>query len=385
MTALYSALHLLVDGVCALAMFGHFLSWKDGRFYLLIYNFCAFALQMPMGALLDILCAERPGWQENGAKRRGICHWTLLTAMAGVLCTIAGAVTHPAVLGLGNALFHVGGGVGTIEEDRKRQWQGRGLGVFVAPGALGLYLGTLLAKGGAAQAGLWAACVLMTGLCVVLIYRQRRGRAGAAARHCVGKYGIEQEDTERELVSRDNTGQEGRERNKAGGGRTSALWLAVCCFAVVILRSYIGMTVRFSWKTTLMSEVLGVLAVVFGKAAGGFLAARYGYLRIAGISLSAAAVCYLFSEALPPGIAALFLFNMTMPVTLYLLIDSFPQMPGFAFGLLTFALFLGFLPEYFGMPPAAGGNVTGSLGSVLSLLLLAAGAVKGGRHDCISD
>lgn len=350
MTALYSALHLLVDAVCALAMFGHFLSGEDGRFYLLIYNFCAFALQMPIGALLDILCA----------RRQRSCHWMTLTAVAGVLCTIAGTVTHPAVLGIGNALFHVGGGMGTIAEDRERQWRGRGLGVFVAPGALGLYLGTLLAKSGAAQAGLWAAYVLMTGFCAVLLYRQRAGARGEVC-HCAGKYG---------------TGQE---------GTASAFWLAACCFAVVILRSYIGMTVRFPWKTTLMSGVLGVLAVVFGKAAGGFLAARCGYLRIAGISLTAAAVCYLFSDTLPLGIAALFLFNMTMPVTLYLLIDSFPQMPGFAFGLLTFALFLGFLPEYFGMPPAAGGNVTGSLGSVLSLLLLVAGTVKGGRHDCISD
>ncbi len=358
MTAFYSVLHLLVDGVCALAMFGYFLSWEDGRFYLLIYNFCAFALQMPMGALLDILCAGR----QEKARR-----WPLIAALAGVLCTIVGAVTHPAVLGFGNALFHVGGGVGTIEEDRQRQWQGRGLGVFVAPGALGLYLGTLLAKGGAAKAGLGAACVLMAGLCAVWIYRQRRGRAGAA------EYGGQRPLTEREsgiCISH---------------GGFSAFRLAVCCFAVVILRSYIGMTVQFPWKTTVVSGLIAALAVVCGKAAGGFLAAQYGYRRIAGISLSAAAVCFQFSDMLPMGAAALFLFNMTMPVTLYLVIDRFPQMPGFTFGLLTFALFLGFLPVYFGIPPAAGGVMTGKLGSVLSLVLLAAGTAKGGRHGVVSD
>ena len=39
-------------------------------------------------------------------------------------------------------------GVGTIREDDREGWQGRGLGVFVAPGALGLYLGTVLGRGG---------------------------------------------------------------------------------------------------------------------------------------------------------------------------------------------------------------------------------------------
>ena len=70
------------------------------------------------------------------------------------------------------------------------------------------------------------------------------------------------------------------------------------------------------------------------------------------------------------GIAALLLFNMTMPITLYLLVSKLPQLSGFCFGLLTFALFLGFLPEYFGLRAIVNGNIIGSVGSIISLLLL---------------
>ena len=103
MTAIYSVLHLLVDGMCALAMFGRFLPRGNGHLYILLYNFCAFSLQMPFGVALDALCG-------SGKERRG--EVPFLFAAAGVLCTIAGVFTHPVILGIGNALFHVGGGVG---------------------------------------------------------------------------------------------------------------------------------------------------------------------------------------------------------------------------------------------------------------------------------
>lgn len=47
------------------------------------------------------------------------------------------------------------------------------------------------------------------------------------------------------------------------------------------------------------------------------------------------------------GILALLFFNMTMPLTLFLMWNEMREQPGLAFGVLTFALFLGFLPVYF--------------------------------------
>lgn len=343
MTAVYSLLHLLVDGVCAYAMFGTFLEQPQGYDYVLLYNFCAFALQMPLGAALDIL---------NPRRGKAL---PFLTACMGVVLTLAGALTHPALLGIGNALFHIGGGVGTICEDAEKDWRGRGLGVFVAPGALGLYLGMRLAGSGAGIGWLWG-----TGAFMLLVCAGAAGRAFAGSpAHDPSNRGMH--NGAADLTQKEKT-------------RESVL-LTVCVLLVVILRSHIGMAVTFSWKTTALAGLLCTLAVVSGKVAGGFLAAGFGPLKTAVLSLAAAAVCYLFSGHMILGIAALFLFNMTMPVTLYLLIREHPLLPGFSFGLLTFGLFLGFLPTYFELSACQNSSIIGCVGSILSLMILVCGIV----------
>ena len=95
-------------------------------------------------------------------------------------------------------------------------------------------------------------------------------------------------------------------------------------------------------------------------------------------------MCYLLSEAAIFGLTAVFLFNMTMPLTLYLLADKFPNQPGFAFGLLTFGLFLGFLPVYWQTDLVLAPQTLGAVGSAIScVLLIAAGKVA--EYDKISS
>ncbi len=404
MTVIYSALHLLVDGMCALAMFGRLLPGGDRGLSILVYNFCAFALQMPLGVALDALCVGKKGREAD---------FPFLFVLAGVLCTVGGAFLHPAVLGIGNALFHVGGGVGTIREDDRRSWRGRGLGVFVAPGALGLYLGTVLGRGGSWQMWAFGTGVLMALLCAGAIWGRKAHHFEVSGRkaHCFGMRGqkvcffeVSGRKAHRFEVSGGEGGTERIPESGVRGRGTEADWraeaqpsksspqktekqaagntgqgirntaiAAVCCMFVVILRSYVGMAVAFPWKTGFRAGLLAVLMVVGGKAAGGFASARYGMRMTTTVSLGLAGICYLCSTAMLPGLAALFLFNMTMPITLYWLARSMPRMPGFAFGLLTFALFLGFLPTYFGVAAAVDGPVLGCAGSVLSMLLLTAG------------
>lgn len=408
MTALYSILHLLVDGVCAMAMFGTFIPRDGGYFNILLYNFCAFALQMPFGVAMDALHAREEGrnrdvslWYAKAGKKN--VDFDLLTAVIGVLCTIAGAVTHPVVLGIGNALFHVGGGVGTIrdsrvgtvheggdESDCRSRYggnDGRGLivrlGVFVAPGALGLYLGTLLVKNGGWSPWIWGVSAGMLLLCVGMMhfcYRRQRHMQHVPRPCDEAASGIGESEKGICAAGQDHalTMVTGEDLHLWFGQRT--MRLAACCLIVVILRSYLGMAVAFPWKTGVLAGVFSVLAVVGGKMMGGFLSAWKGSFRTAAVSLVLAAVCYFFSSVMPLGLAALFLFNMTMPITLYWMIRAFPQMPGFAFGSLTFALFLGFLPAYMGVQSVWAGNVIGGAGSMLSLLLLAAGIGKQHRH-----
>lgn len=317
-TAIYSILHLLVDGGCAWAMFGRFIPEADGYFHILVYNFCAFALQMPFGAVLDSMAARRDR------------DWPLLWALLGTVVTVLGALTHPAVLGMGNALFHVGGGVGAIFEDWHHHWKGRALGIFVAPGALGLFLGTQIAKARPDAPYLICSCVLMA----VLLF-PAMGREPVPAADCPDR-------------------------------KNPSPLPAVLCFAVVVLRSWVGMSVTFPWKTGLLFGTVSTLSVVLGKMAGGLLAPKFGTKRVVVASLALSAVCYALGDVPVFGVLALFLFNMTMPITLYELVCRFPKLPGFSFGMLTFALFLGFLPAYFRLPLP----ISGAAASLISLVLL---------------
>ena len=300
------------------------------------------------------------------------------------------------------------------EEPLPGKWYGQGLGIFVAPGAAGLYLGTLAAKNGVWETGFLCVSVLMILICAALWYmgklrnkeeaesvsagagqrealRQKYAGKGSAARECAGKGSAAREcawkgSAARECAwkgsaERKCTGKESAEREyiRKVYMRPEVL-LVLFCMAVVILRSHIGLTVGFPWKTGITAGTLTVLAVAGGKMAGGYAAAKWGLRKTAAVSLALAALCYLFSAFMPLGLAATFLFNMTMPLTLYWMICRMPERPGFAFGFLTFALFLGFLPGYFGLVQTFAGNITGCAGSILSLLLLT--AMMGKKHGC---
>ena len=336
-TVLLAAMHFVVDFICAWAMYGFFRQGSGGYENLLIYNFCAFALQMPLGTILDLLKERIDGKIRN--------RFSMIWAVFGAVLTAVGALIHPAMLGLGNALFHLGGGMEVIEEDLARNLKGRDLGVFVAPGAIGLYLG---AKAGTELLVLVLAALAAAILAIVLFWNK-------------GRKAFEQLPVEKKTSEK--------------------IWLlAVCCFAVVILRSYVGLSVNFSWKSGAVFGLLAVLAVAVGKVSGGILGARFGSGRTVCISLLLAAACFAMGDTPVFGLAALLLFNMSMPVTLYMLARALPHLPGFSFGLLTFGLFLGFLPVYGGIDL----HLTGAVGSIISAVLLIIGE-KAVRKDHVSS
>ncbi len=88
------------------------------------------------------------------------------------------------------------------------------------------------------------------------------------------------------------------------------------------------------------------------------------------VSLLPPALLFFFGDLPAPCFAALFFLNITMPVTLYLVPDRFPKYPGASFGLLTVALFLGFLPQYLQLPAIPAGRFTGTVLALVSLALL---------------
>lgn len=314
--AFFAAAHFLVDLSCALLLLGRICPAHDPAQVILLYNLFAFAVQLPLGLLAD---------------RLGGCRYF---AAGGCLLVAAGWLISPGLTaaiaaGLGNAAFHVGGGLDTLNAGEDRAGP---LGIFVSPGALGIYFG-----------GRWGGSAAALPICMLLL-------SAAIALLLVQK------------------GPCNVPPDLPGGGLR--LWGAVSClFTVVVLRSYMGLSAALPWKAGM--GLTAVCAVALGKAAGGYLADRFGMLPTALTSLGLSALCYLFSDNVTAGLAALFLFNMTMPLTLWAVARLMPGLKGFSFGLLTFALFLGFLPFYYGFGRLGPTYLT--IGAALSVPLLLLG------------
>ncbi len=329
--AVYSCGHFIVDLTSAFLMFSLAPTGDERLLMFILYNFCAFAVQMPMGLIADRL-------DRNAAvSSTGLC-LTLIAFLCAPVPLFASVV-----LGLGNCLYHVGGGVEVLGFGIEK---GRMLGVFVSPGAVGLFIGTLLAQNGILSLAEGGIILLVLSLATVaalqLTYPISKPSGNVPA-------------------------------SVKPSGRAPIL-AALCLFLVVILRSYVGLTLYTPWKNGMLLSFLSVLALALGKTAGGFLADRFGAIRTASVTLALSAVFFLFSENAVCGIIAIFLFNMTMPLTLHAMARLFPGARGFAFGALTFALFLGCVPSFLALPTPFYGKVWfHALEAAVSLVLLVLG------------
>jgi len=323
MLGIYSAAHFWVDLSCAFLVFRTLMDAETLPLCLLLYNFCAFALQMPLGLLAD-------KFDRNG----------LVAALGCILVALAYLSPLPlltaVVAGCGNALFHLGGGIDVLNTSQAKAWA---LGIFVSPGALGLFLGTLWGNGLTVPLWLAPAGLLLMTAVILLPYRNFFGSLRSGNAPC------------------DTT---------PVNGFAPLLPL----FLVVVLRSYMGMNQTFDWKSTGHWAVILTVALVLGKAAGGILMDRWGPRKTSAITLTGAAVLYIFCDMPILGTLAVFLFNMTMPITLWAAAKVTPGCKGFAFGLLTFGLFVGYLPGWMGLPSILTSPAAYALVALVSLALL---------------
>jgi FSR family fosmidomycin resistance protein-like MFS transporter len=243
-----------------------------------------------------------------------------IVAVAGCLlvCAAFGLTSIPiaaaAVIGLGNGMFHIGGGIDVLNISEKKS---AALGIFVSPGALGIYFGANLGR-----ADLSIAIPILIALVTAagVISALSRFRGGTIVQNA-----------------------------PFSPEAPPKLFIAVISlFLVVCLRSYIGLSIDFPWRGIGYWGLALVCASAFGKTIGGFLFDRFGAAKTTVLTLGIASLLFLLPQMPIAGVTAILLFNMTMPITLWFVAKIIPGAKGFSFGLLTFALFLGFLPVYLG-------------------------------------
>ena len=379
---IFSGAHFLVDLSCIFLETAFLMPAAENRaawfWCVLVYNFFAFACQLPVGMYGD---RQRRPWLLSGAGCFLVAGAYGLTGAAYFLTassTLPSAAKQlptlfllivSAVAGIGNSCFHVGGGIDILNRSAGNAAMP---GVFVSTGAFGVFLGPVLAANSAARAA-----GLMSGFAVMLLCGWFLS-AGQRYLETSGSFAGPQR-TMYELLKANRGGfvydrgvpgsritfsgartlagyEESGKRGISGKPAVSAKAAVLCLTAAVMFRSYAGTIMGFGWKKG-TAALLFTAGIVLGKMLGGVIGDRIGWTGTAAGSLALSGGLFLLAEHRPLfGILAVFLFNMTMPLTLSALARMLRGAPGTAFGLTTLALFLGTLPS---MAEAAGRGSAG--------------------------
>ena len=294
--------HLLVDGVCLAALFGAGADASALMTAVMLYNTLAFTTQCLVGL-----------WTDHTGLSKKAEPLSMLLVAAGYFLP-APLLVRVAMIGLGNSCFHVCGGTVTLEQSRGKSSP---LGVFVAPGAIGVLLGRSFPRLG----HVLAALLILFAAAIFFAYRRdgdRKDPAGPeAGKTCaLPDY-----------------------RGDAFPGMAAALLTAA-----VAVRAIGGSCAEFPWNTGVATAAAMTLFVFAGKTAGGFLCDRIGAVKSSAVSILPAALLTAFLGAnMPASLLGQFLLNLSMPVTLWLLYKLMPEEPGLAFGLAASALWPGTL------------------------------------------
>ncbi len=300
---LLGALHFLVDFTCTALLTASCVGVQGVSAVqcAILYNALAFAGQLPLGFLADRLRLKRA------------------MAALGCLLIAAGSLfSRPfflcCLIGTGNACFHVGGGREMLQWGKGKAAQ---IGRFVAPGALGIFLGPMAAAY-FYLARVAAPLLLAVGAALLLRQRNREDILQPPALPPVRLLGI-----------------------------------CVCMFLTVLLRSYMGTVTRYGTLSVPLFALSMTLCVFAGKFFGGSLADRFGALRFSRIAQPVGTALFVLSVWQPLlALPATLLFNTTMAITAATLYRCVPALGGTMFGLTTLALYLGVLPRLLGLPNA---------------------------------
>jgi len=296
--SIYSGAHALVDACSSVLVLFAINTGSSLFFYILLYNLLAFGLQLPFGCVNDLI--KKPAF----------------TALVGCLLLILSIISAKFSLaaivlaGTGNALFHIGGGTIALNLSPKKATMP---GIFVAPGGIGLTLGIILARFKIFNPYPFIALLLI--VCVSFIIVK-----------------IPEIDYHKTRIKMFDF----------------VILIIMIFFISIIIRSMVGLAINFPWKSNILLMILFALSIASGKAFGGLFADKFGWSKIASGSLLIAAPLLFFGSSIPVfGIAGIFLFNFTMPITLVAISNLLPGRPGLSFGLTTFALIAGAYPTFF--------------------------------------
>jgi len=297
----YTICHFIVDFLCALFIVNLLVNLNNTHNYwiaILLYNFFAFAFQVPLGIVIDKLKIKN---------YIGISGITLIS-LVFLLC-FENIILNAIILGLGNALFHLEGGINIYQiSDKKYALNG----IFVSSGALGIFLGMNLRL-----TIMWLPFFLII-LAIILLF------------------------VVSEFIQENYKVKKNNKYNK------KYIALIVLLIGIsIIVRSIVGTVLVYSWKITFTQGLIFSIGIVLGKFLGGILADEFGINKIINISFVLSGIALLLGYNYSFfGYLGILIFNLPMAITLNMLENILENKIGLAVGLNTMFLFIGFLLKY---------------------------------------
>ncbi|MBN2714515.1 MAG: hypothetical protein JXX14_01595 [Deltaproteobacteria bacterium] len=297
---IFGFIHLLIDLVTVSSAFSVYRVYHVplllGISTIVFYDVLAFAGQSIIGWFSD---------------RKATYHSVALAGIVMVLASVPLLSVLPVaalvLTGVGNAFYHVGAGALSLNVEKGRA---RVPGLFVAPGAIGLGVGTLLGKSGQYYPLLFIAAL------VIAFF----------------------------FVAQTSVPDIRRPEKKLLLAVPHPVWVVFALLVSIAIRALVGFGGGTGCKKT-MTLKLALMTVAFlGKGIGGVLSDRIGWIRCSVGALLISAPLIAFGGTAPVSLTVgLFFFQMTMPVTLVAVNEVMPGRSGLAFGLCCLALLCGSL------------------------------------------
>ena len=294
---LYSLLHLIVDGLCSLVIWARLYNGEviQSNILFITYNALAFCTQPLFGLLID----------KYKNKDRFFLIVSLSLLILGAVFSFE-YITSAILLGIGNSIFHIAGGKYVI---CKTDNDIVSLGIFVAPGALGLVIGRYMIS--------LATWIVFISLMIILT---------ALLLIFTNSYTLE---TNKEKLSVSNN---------------MMYSLVFMIILVVLFRSFVGSSNIFVFEKSIPVLILMGAFTMLGKILGGFLSKYIGINYTIIITILGSIICFVFfNDNIYLTLLGILLFNCSMPITLFLMNELFPKLEGFSFGILAAFLLPGYL------------------------------------------
>ncbi len=300
----FGLIHLLVDAstISAVETSATFHELRPFWFFYFIvaYDLLAFATQPLLGHLTDRLRVFR------GALLLG-----LSMVLGGMLLKTSEPIITLLLSGIGNALFHLGAGAFVLHVEPGRATPA---GVFVGPGAVGVVLAKYLVKND-----------------LVLFWPFVLALAAALALAWLYRYPVIPRVDKPRMLEVDRP-----------------LLAALLLLFSVFVRSFVGFAGAYQCpRSTAIAFGFG-FAGFAGKSLGGIVGDRLGWIRAGvGVLLISAPLIAFGGANYVMVTIGLFLFQMTMPITLVAMFVLLPGRPAYAFGLTCLAYIVGAIPTFY--------------------------------------